>query len=72
KDFINARKINERLTLLHEALFIEPNPMPIKWIAQKIGLIKYNTLRLPMTLISNITQLKLEKALKYASLKNNI
>ncbi|MDE5285456.1 MAG: 4-hydroxy-tetrahydrodipicolinate synthase, partial [Buchnera aphidicola] len=66
KDFINARKINERLTLLHEALFIEPNPMPIKWIAQKIGLIKHNTLRSPMTLISNITQLKLEQAIKHA------
>lgn len=33
--FKHARSINERLTLLHEALFIEPNPIPIKWLAKK-------------------------------------
>ncbi|WP_422667553.1 4-hydroxy-tetrahydrodipicolinate synthase [Buchnera aphidicola] len=67
-DFINARKINQKLILLHEALFIESNPMPIKWIAKKMGLIKYDTLRLPMTPIMQSTRLQLEKAVKYANL----
>ncbi|QCI24200.1 4-hydroxy-tetrahydrodipicolinate synthase [Buchnera aphidicola (Muscaphis stroyani)] len=68
-DFIKARFINERLVLLHEALFIEPNPIPVKWLAKKIGLIKNDTLRLPLTPISNSTCLKLEKAMKYANLQ---
>lgn len=67
-DFVNARSINKRLILLHEALFIEPNPIPIKWLAKKIGLIKYDTLRLPMTSASNYTQLKLEKAIQHANI----
>ncbi len=67
-DFINARSINQRLFLLHEALFIEPNPIPVKWLAKKIGLIKSDTLRLPMTPILNSTCLQLEKAIQYANL----
>ncbi|WP_343154336.1 4-hydroxy-tetrahydrodipicolinate synthase [Buchnera aphidicola] len=65
-DFINARRINERLSLLHESLFIESNPIPIKWLAKKMGLIKNDTLRLPMTPISSAGKIQLEKALKYA------
>ncbi|AEO08459.1 dihydrodipicolinate synthase [Buchnera aphidicola str. Ak (Acyrthosiphon kondoi)] len=68
-DFISARSINKRLALLHEALFIEPNPIPIKWLAKKMGLIKSDTLRLPMTPILDTTRLKIEKAIKYANLK---
>lgn len=68
-DFVRARSINKRLTLLHEALFIEPNPIPIKWLAKKLGLIKSDTLRLPMTPILDSTRLTLEKAVQYANLK---
>lgn len=67
--FKHARSINERLTLLHEALFIEPNPIPIKWLAKKIGLIENDTLRLPMTPILKSTCIQIEKALKYANLQ---
>jgi 4-hydroxy-tetrahydrodipicolinate synthase len=68
-DFINARSINQRLMMLHEALFIEPNPIPVKWLAKKIGLIKSDTLRLPMTPILNTTRLQLEKAIQHANLQ---
>jgi 4-hydroxy-tetrahydrodipicolinate synthase len=68
-EFKSARSINERLTFLHEALFIEPNPIPIKWLAKKMGLIKNDTLRLPMTPILNSTRMKIEKALQYANLQ---
>ncbi|WAI11864.1 MAG: 4-hydroxy-tetrahydrodipicolinate synthase [Buchnera aphidicola (Macrosiphum albifrons)] len=68
-DFIKSRSINKRLILLHEALFIEPNPIPIKWLAKKLGLIKSDTLRLPMTPILNSTRLQLEKAIQHANLK---
>jgi len=68
-DFVTARAINKRLMLLHEALFIEPNPIPVKWLAKKIGLIKNDTLRLPMTPILNSTRLQIEKAIQYANLQ---
>ncbi|WP_075433682.1 4-hydroxy-tetrahydrodipicolinate synthase [Buchnera aphidicola] len=48
-DFAKARLINKKLTILHHLLFQETNPIPIKWAAHYIGLIKHNTLRLPMT-----------------------
>lgn len=68
-NFKKARSINKRLSLLHEALFIEPNPIPVKWLAKEIGLIKSDTLRLPMTPILNSTRLKLEKAIQYANIQ---
>lgn len=67
-DFKKARSINNRLILLHEALFIEPNPIPIKWLAKKIGLIKNDTMRLPMTSALHSTCLQLEEAMKYANI----
>ncbi|QNS01837.1 MAG: 4-hydroxy-tetrahydrodipicolinate synthase [Buchnera aphidicola (Pentalonia nigronervosa)] len=68
-DFASARSINQRLTKLHESLFIEPNPIPVKWLAKKIGLIKHDTLRLPMTKILNSTRVKLKQAMKHANLQ---
>ena len=68
KDFYTARLINKRLMPLHKVLFNEPNPIPVKWAAKKLGLIKNDTLRLPMTPISNITKIILNKALKNAGL----
>ncbi|CAL4318525.1 4-hydroxy-tetrahydrodipicolinate synthase [Buchnera aphidicola (Pterocallis alni)] len=52
KDFSNARLINSELTPIHKALFLEPNPIPVKWAAWKLGLIKRNNLRLPLTQLS--------------------
>ncbi|QCI21417.1 4-hydroxy-tetrahydrodipicolinate synthase [Buchnera aphidicola (Hyadaphis tataricae)] len=70
-EFIKARLINQRLMYLHEALFLESNPIPVKWLAQKIGLIKYNTLRLPMTSASKFTCLQLEKAIQNAKIQQH-
>ena len=42
-----ARKINAKLFALHQKLFVEANPIPVKWILQKMGLIQAG-IRLPM------------------------
>lgn len=63
-DFIFARKLNDILMILHEKLFIESNPIPIKWAAKQIGLIEHDTLRLPMTAMNKNNQLIVKKALK--------
>ena len=37
---------------LHRALFVEANPIPVKWALSKMGLIE-NELRLPMVPLSS-------------------
>ena len=46
-----AREINDRLLGLHRHLFCEANPIPVKWAAQQMGLIK-GGIRLPLTPLS--------------------
>jgi 4-hydroxy-tetrahydrodipicolinate synthase len=43
-----AEAINARLAGLHKGLFLESNPIPVKWAVHKLGLIK-NGIRLPLT-----------------------
>lgn len=51
-DFKNAQYINERLIPVHQSLFLDSNPIPVKWACKELGLISYDTLRLPMTKLS--------------------
>jgi 4-hydroxy-tetrahydrodipicolinate synthase len=46
-----AESINGRLTGLHRALFIESNPIPVKWALHEMGLIGKG-IRLPLTWLS--------------------
>ncbi len=50
-DFTTARKINETLDDLHHALFLESNPIPVKWGVGQLGLIGGH-IRLPLTPLS--------------------
>ena len=50
-DAIKAREINAKLFQLHQKLFIEANPMPVKWVLAQMGLIKMG-IRLPMVHLS--------------------
>ncbi|MEK7206475.1 MAG: 4-hydroxy-tetrahydrodipicolinate synthase [Pseudomonadota bacterium] len=46
-----ARAINERLMGLHKDLFVEANPIPVKWALKEMGLVK-GGIRLPLTPLS--------------------
>lgn len=46
-----ARALNERLMPLHKHLFVEANPIPVKWALQQMGMIK-SGIRLPLTPLS--------------------
>jgi 4-hydroxy-tetrahydrodipicolinate synthase len=46
-----ARAMNDRLMPLHKALFIESNPIPVKWALHEMNLIQ-DGLRLPLTWLS--------------------
>ncbi|URJ29888.1 4-hydroxy-tetrahydrodipicolinate synthase [Blochmannia endosymbiont of Camponotus sp.] len=62
-DFLNAQHINQRLMPVHQALFIDSNPIPVKWACKELGLISCDTLRLPMTYLSEVYCHVLKKAL---------
>ncbi|MFC0994906.1 4-hydroxy-tetrahydrodipicolinate synthase [Pasteurella multocida] len=64
--FEEAEQINQRLMALHKDLFVESNPIPVKWAAYRLGLIDTPTLRLPLTTLSEHLQPKVEDALKIA------
>jgi len=50
-DIVTARRKNARLMSLHTRLFVETNPIPVKWALAEMGLI-HNELRLPLTPLS--------------------
>ena len=66
--FDEAEEINQRLMGLHTKLFVEGNPVPVKWAAYRLGLISEPTLRLPLTVLSEQFQPVVEDALKQAGL----
>ncbi|MGF1872504.1 4-hydroxy-tetrahydrodipicolinate synthase [Photobacterium indicum] len=65
--FEAAQKINARLMPLHKDLFVESNPIPVKWAAQQLGLIKHGYLRLPLTELSESAHPVVLQALKDAN-----
>jgi 4-hydroxy-tetrahydrodipicolinate synthase len=46
-----ARKLDQKLQQLHKAMFLESNPIPVKWAAARLGLIS-DGLRLPLVPLS--------------------
>ena len=62
-----ACEINAKLFALHQKLFIEPNPIPVKWVLQQMGLIK-SGIRLPMVSCSAQHHDVLRAAMKNAEL----
>ena len=65
--FDEASKINDKLMKLHECLFLEPSPGPVKYAAEKLGLMS-SELRLPLVEISKNTKDRVDEAMKFASL----
>ena len=66
-DLATAREINFRLLGLHRNLFLEANPIPVKWAAQQMGLIG-GGMRLPMTPFSVEHHERLRAAMREAGI----
>jgi len=64
-DLKTAEKINEQLMPLHEALFTETSPGPVKYAASLLGLCRYE-LRLPLVPIAKASEKAVEEALQKA------
>ena len=58
-----ARAINASLMPLHQALFIEANPIPVKWALHEMGLIP-DGIRLPLTWLSQRCHDPLRQAMR--------
>lgn len=61
-DVMRAREINFQLLGLHRNLFVEANPIPVKWAVARMGLMK-NVLRLPLTPLSPAAYSIVEQAM---------
>ncbi len=66
-DAVAAREINDRLMPLHKTLFIESNPIPVKWALHEMGLIPEG-IRLPLTWLSPRCHEPLRQAMRQSGI----
>jgi len=66
-EIAKAREINFRLLGLHLDLFVEANPIPVKWAVARMGKMQ-NFLRLPLTPLTAASQPVVEKAMRLAGI----
>ncbi|MEK6748075.1 MAG: 4-hydroxy-tetrahydrodipicolinate synthase [Pseudomonadota bacterium] len=64
-DMATAREINRPLEELHKVLFLEANPIPVKWALAEMGMIG-RALRLPLTELSAQYHERVRNALQQA------
>jgi len=62
-----AKEIDLKISKLHSNLFIESNPIPVKWAMHKMGFCE-NGIRLPLTELSLDSQDVLEQELSNLTL----
>jgi 4-hydroxy-tetrahydrodipicolinate synthase len=66
-DYARALRIHDRLMVLHDALFVESNPVPVKYAAERLGLCRAE-IRLPLAPLSAAGQRGVEEALRQSGL----
>ena len=66
-DSATAMRIQFQLMPLHKHLFVESNPIPVKWAASRMGLCG-DTLRLPLTPLTPANHAVVERAMQSAGL----
>ncbi len=66
-DRATAESINNKLALLHKNLFVESNPIPVKWALFDMGFIA-DGIRLPLTVLDNQYHQLVRKSLQHAGI----
>jgi 4-hydroxy-tetrahydrodipicolinate synthase len=64
-DAAKAQELDTKLEALHRDLFIESNPIPVKWAVQQMGLMK-DGIRLPLTWLSDACHDAVRQAMRQA------
>lgn len=62
-----ATAIDDKLALLHKNLFLEANPVPVKWALQQMGLIEAG-IRLPLVELDREFHVQVSEALRQAGI----
>lgn len=62
-DVAKVREISRRIAALHDAMFVESNPIPVKWALERMGLIEAHY-RLPLTPLSSTWHEQIDAALQ--------
>jgi 4-hydroxy-tetrahydrodipicolinate synthase len=68
-DYAKARELHERLMPLHDTLFCETSPSPVKYAASLLGKCE-ETVRLPLAPLSETSKAKVRAAMTKAGLLN--
>ena len=66
-DIATARERNDRLLPLHRKLFVEANPIPVKWAVSQMKLIKPG-IRLPLTPLADNCHERVRTAMREAGI----
>lgn len=66
-DFTKARKVHDILLPLHDALFVESNPGPVKYAASRLGFCKPDV-RLPLAPLTDASRRVVDEALAQVGL----
>ena len=66
-DFPGAAAINSQLSALNDALFLESNPVPVKWAMAELGMVQAG-IRLPLVTLSSDHHAALRAAMQQAGL----
>ena len=66
-DFDAASAVNSRIDALNQALFVEPNPIPVKWAMASVGMMP-GGIRLPLVPLSEEWHGEVSSALRQAGL----
>jgi 4-hydroxy-tetrahydrodipicolinate synthase len=66
-DFKKALELQDRLTPLHEVLFMEPNPAPVKYAVARLGF-GTGEMRLPMVPVTDATRKAVDRVLSQLDL----
>lgn len=64
-ELLAARNANAAMFRLHQTLFVEPNPIPVKWVLEQMGKIQ-GGIRLPLTPLAAAHHETLRAAMKPA------
>lgn len=62
-----ARALNQQLQVVHNAMFVESNPIPVKWAVAEMGLMQ-GGIRLPLTPLDSAYHQQVRDALNSAGL----
>ena len=66
-DHAGCLHIQQKLNDMHHLLFVETNPIPVKWALHRLGLMS-DEIRLPMTILSSTHPQPLEKLMQQLNL----